>query len=212
MSSVLRGPCDALANRFNIRDRIPISSASNTRSSSPSSCPLRACAKAASRSHSATFFPALEAAASTSLNSASVSLVAIDLPRALSLPDKPVGGEAIICGLSGEEAIEVPFGNRRTLKLGCRRLFNRYPLFARRFFIVVSRPGLTRLQTETPESTCVENKDVPICKQNALLQFPFGDDVSALHPLRSSVKVRPLANQPSKGQDNTKPTACVALR
>jgi hypothetical protein len=40
---------------------------------------------------------------------------------------------------------------------------------------------------ETLESGFVENKGVPACKRIGTLQFPIGDDVSALQPLRSSV-------------------------
>ena len=40
---------------------------------------------------------------------------------------------------------------------------------------------------ETLESGFIENKGVPACKQIGASQFPIGDDVSALHPLRSSV-------------------------
>jgi hypothetical protein len=40
---------------------------------------------------------------------------------------------------------------------------------------------------ETPESGFVENKGVPACKRIGASQFPFGDDVSYVHPLRSSV-------------------------
>jgi hypothetical protein len=51
-------------------------------------------------------------------------------------------------------------------------------------------PGnLGRLQMETLESGFVENKGVPACKRASALQFPIGDDVSALHPLRSSVEL-----------------------
>jgi hypothetical protein len=42
---------------------------------------------------------------------------------------------------------------------------------------------------ETPESGFVENKGVRACKRIGAPQFPIGDDVSALHPLRSSVEV-----------------------
>jgi len=42
---------------------------------------------------------------------------------------------------------------------------------------------------ETPNGPYIENKGVPRCKQIRTLQFPTGDDVSALHPLRSSVGV-----------------------
>jgi hypothetical protein len=42
---------------------------------------------------------------------------------------------------------------------------------------------------ETPESGFVENKGVPACKRIGTLQFPIGDDVSALYPLRSSVEL-----------------------
>jgi hypothetical protein len=51
-----------------------------------------------------------------------------------------------------------------------------------------AKPGnLGRLQMETQESGFVENKGVPACKRIVASQFPIGDDVSALHPLRSSV-------------------------
>jgi hypothetical protein len=40
--------------------------------------------------------------------------------------------------------------------------------------------NLARLQTETPKSTGIENKGVPTRKQNAVLQFPSGDDVSII--------------------------------
>jgi hypothetical protein len=39
---------------------------------------------------------------------------------------------------------------------------------------------------ETLESRFVENKGVPACKRTGASQFPIGDDLSALHPLRSS--------------------------
>jgi hypothetical protein len=42
---------------------------------------------------------------------------------------------------------------------------------------------------ETAESGFVENKGVPKRKRIGAPQFPIGDDVSALHPLRSSVEV-----------------------
>ena len=51
-----------------------------------------------------------------------------------------------------------------------------------------ANPGnFGRLQMETLESGFVENKGVPARKRIGALQFPIGDDVSALHPLRSSV-------------------------
>jgi hypothetical protein len=49
--------------------------------------------------------------------------------------------------------------------------------------------NLTRLQTETPLSFTTENKRVTVCEQIRIPQFPSGDDVSGLHPLRSSVGV-----------------------
>jgi hypothetical protein len=53
-----------------------------------------------------------------------------------------------------------------------------------------ANPGnLGRLQMETLKSGFVENKGVPACKRIGTLQFPIGDDVSVLHPLRSSVEV-----------------------
>jgi hypothetical protein len=53
-----------------------------------------------------------------------------------------------------------------------------------------ANPGnLGRLQMETPESDSIENKGVTACKRISALQFPIGDDVSALNPLRSSVEV-----------------------
>jgi len=42
---------------------------------------------------------------------------------------------------------------------------------------------------ETPESGFFENKGVPERKRIGAPQFPIGDDVSALHPLRSSVEL-----------------------
>jgi hypothetical protein len=44
---------------------------------------------------------------------------------------------------------------------------------------------------ETLESGFVENKGFLACKRTGTLQFPIGDDVSALHPLRSSVELSP---------------------
>ena len=60
-------------------------------------------------------------------------------------------------------------------------MFQRYPLDPRRF--PSCYPGnLGRLQMETPESGFVENKGVPARKRIGTLQFPIGDDVSALTP------------------------------
>jgi len=80
--SSLNGPLEATANRLTIMLRNANSSASRTVSvfSSPS---MRAWVSADSRSHSATFFPALPDADLISANSASVSRVATDLVRLL---------------------------------------------------------------------------------------------------------------------------------
>lgn len=56
---------------------------------------------------------------------------------------------------------------------------------------------------ETLESGFIENKGVPACKQIGASQFPIGDDVSALHPLRSSVEVLALENPPWTEEDGT---------
>jgi hypothetical protein len=60
-------------------------------------------------------------------------------------------------------------------------MFQRYPLDPQRF--PRANPGnLGRLQMETPKSGFVENKGVPARKRIGTLQFPIGDDVSALTP------------------------------
>ena len=74
------GPFEAAAKRFSIRARMPMTSANMT-GSVWFSLALRACARDASRSHSPTFFPALTAADSTTVNSALVSRVATDPVR-----------------------------------------------------------------------------------------------------------------------------------
>ncbi len=105
MSSVLNGPFDAWANRFSMRSRIPMISANRT-ASVGSCCGARTDARAVSRSHSDTFFPAFKAAASISPSSASVSLVAMDFVREASLAvvlDRT--GSATCCGLVSEEAM-----------------------------------------------------------------------------------------------------------
>jgi hypothetical protein len=67
----------------------------------------RAWESAASRSHSATFFPAFAAAVSTSPNSVSVSRVAMDLAREVSFPETvDADGKVVSCGLSLPEAIQ----------------------------------------------------------------------------------------------------------
>jgi len=105
MSSVLNGPFDAWANRFSIRSRIPMISANKT-ASVGSSCGERADVRAASRNHSETFLPAFEAAVSISLSSASVSLLAMDFVREVSLPVEVEGaGSTICCDFMSGEAI-----------------------------------------------------------------------------------------------------------
>jgi hypothetical protein len=53
-------------------------------------------------------------------------------------------------------------------------------------------------KTQITEKTYVSNRELRVP-----LQFPIGDDVSALNPLRSSVEVLPLANPPSTEDENT---------
>jgi hypothetical protein len=53
------------------------------------------------------------------------------------------------------------------------------------------------------KTQAIETKHVTNRELCAPLQLPIGDDVSALHPLRSSVEVLPLANPPSTEDENT---------
>jgi hypothetical protein len=90
--------------------------------------------------------------------------------------------------LSIEVAIGIPCRNARTSTLDAVAPFS--GIRSHRNAFRRANPGnLGRLQMETLESGFVENKGVPACKRIGASQFPIGDDVSALHPLRSSVEV-----------------------
>ena len=65
-------------------------------------------------------------------------------------------------------------------------------MFPKAFLIVARYRDLARLQLEALQSASIENKGVTIREHTCSLQFPFGDDVSVLHPLRSSVGVSAL--------------------
>ncbi len=94
----------------------------------------------------------------------------------------------MVCVFSIEEAIGIPCRNARTSTLDA--VARSTGIHSVRAAFRGSDPGnLGRLQMEPLESGFVENKGVPACKRIGASQFPIGDDVSTLHPLRSSVEV-----------------------
>ncbi len=94
----------------------------------------------------------------------------------------------IVCVLSIEEAIGIPCRDACTSTLDA--VARSTGIHSLRDAFRRANPGnMGRLQMETLESDFVENKGVPACKRTGASQFPIGDDVSAFHPLRSSVEV-----------------------
>ena len=94
----------------------------------------------------------------------------------------------MVCVLSIEEAIGIPCRYTRTSALDAVARFSGIQSL-RNAFRRTNPGNLGRLQMETLESGFIENKGVPACKRIGTSQFPIGDDVSALHPLRSSVGI-----------------------
>jgi hypothetical protein len=110
---------------------------------------MRAWVSADSRSHSATFFPALPDADSISANSASVSRVATDLVRLLSLVGaKGDAAETAACGLSSGEAIG------RYLDSGILRLFSFEALFSGEANKLLLKSVFTRSTSRSRTQRC----------------------------------------------------------
>jgi len=107
----------------------------------------------------------------------------------------------MVCVLSIEEAIGIPCRYTRTSALDAVARFSGIQSL-RNAFRRTNPGNLGRLQMETLESGFIENKGVPACKRIGTSQFPIGDDVSALHPLRSSVGISavspPIHQYPSQ--------------